>query len=98
MSTQTDIVADGVTAFANAENAALSAQQTVLLLRDIFTRANAAVMMGALETQQMITDAKAAAGHMAQGEAIIRRLHIQATDIAKVNNVDVPAPAGGGPR
>lgn len=90
-----EIVDAGVTAFEAAETRCRKAQEKTLALIPVFTDAMNATMMGSLETQQMIADAKAAAGLMAQGEAILWRLHRQATTIAQNNGVDIITPAGG---
>lgn len=92
------IVADGVAAFEAAEVKAQQAQKKALDLPPIFKAANEALMMGKLQTARMIADAKAAAGLMAQGEAILYRLHREATDIALAHGVDIVTTEGGGPR
>lgn len=88
---------NGVKAFKDAEMQARQAQKATLELPAIFHTANEQGMMGELETRQMIADAKAAAGLMAQGEAILWRLHKQSWDIEKKNGLSV-GPLGGGPR
>lgn len=91
-------VAAGGTAFQKAELEVRQAQKAALDLIPVFTKANSQMMMGGIETQQMIADAKAAAGLMAQGEAILWRLHAQSYEIEKKNDIGISGPLGGGPR
>lgn len=98
LDTPDNIVAAGVEAYAKAELKVRQAQKAIMDVIPIIEAGNQQLMMGNLQTQKMIADLKEAAGKVAAGEALVWRSHIEATDIAKANGVDIVTTDGGGPR
>jgi hypothetical protein len=93
-----EVVEKGAQLFENIENKAKQLREKTGGLATIFATANSLGMMGALQTQRMIADVGVAEGHLANFLALIMRLHVEATQIAQDNGVDIPVVAGGGPR
>lgn len=92
LSTPEGCVTAGVELFAKAEVKVQQAQKAMLQLVDVLEAGNQLLMleMGNLKTGLMKAKAKAAAGFLAQGEALIWELHRMATDIAIANDLDPP--------
>lgn len=98
LDTKEHIVEAGVAAFEQAEVKLRQAQKEILDLIPIFEAGNGLGMMGTLQTKTIVADLKVAAGRAAGAEAMIWRLHTEATSIAQDNGVDPPQPLGGGGR
>lgn len=90
------IVEDGARYFEDIETKLEKMHRRITELAPTWEKANAAGMMGMLETGELVNETLAIAGLIADANARVYRLHRRGTDIAEKNGVDIPTTRGGG--